>query len=67
MAQDQKQVLLDELQLLDNTVAELNLKKREHLRLDFAAHKLRTFIEEQFKVQQLAEPTPPPTQEEKKK
>jgi hypothetical protein len=55
-----KQELLDEVNLLDNATAQMNLNRDTHIRLGMASNKLRQFIEKAFEpVATPTEPKPP--------
>lgn len=45
-----KQELLDEVNLLDNAIAQMNLNRDTHIRLGMASNKLRQFIEKMYEL-----------------
>ena len=55
-----KQELLDEVNLLDNAIAQMNLNRDTHIRLGMASNKLRQFIEKMYELAATpTEPKPP--------
>lgn len=48
MTPNPKQELLDEVNLLDNAIAQMNLNRDTHIRMGMASNKIRQFIEAKF-------------------